>query len=123
MTRVLLIEPDTKLAGIYQRALENAGHEVKWAAHAQDAVHIADDYHPQLVVLELQLTAHNGIEFLYEFRSYPEWQGIPVLLLTMVPPQSLQISSDQIDTFGIVGCLYKPATNLKQLVTAVNDIA
>jgi DNA-binding response OmpR family regulator len=120
---ILLIEPDKKLGGTYKRALENAGHTVQWAAHAQDAVHLADKNRPELIILELQLTAHNGIEFLYEFRSYPEWQGISVLLLTMVTPQSLQITQEMMDSFGIVGALYKPATTLKQLVNVVQERA
>lgn len=118
---ILLIEPDTKLAGTYKTALEQQGCSVQWAAHAQDAVHSADDSKPELVILELQLAAHNGIEFLYEFRSYPEWQRIPVVLLTMVTPQSLQITHEMLNTFGIVDVLYKPATNLKQLIDAVNE--
>lgn len=121
--KVLLIEPDKKLGGTYQRALEAVGHDVVVAAHAQDAVHAADQKRPELVVLELQLTAHNGIEFLYEFRSYPEWRGIPVILLTMVSPGSLQITDDMMASFGIVRCLYKPATTLKQLVSAVSEVA
>ena len=119
---ILLIEPDTKLAGIYQSALEQAGHTVMWKHHAQDAVHGAVDVYPDLVLLELQLTAHNGIEFLYEFRSYAEWQSVPVLLLTMVTPASLMITEELMKTLGIVGCLYKPATNLKQLVSAVAEV-
>ncbi len=118
---ILLIEPDTKLAGIYQSALEQAGHRVIWAHHAQDAVHSADEVKPDLALLELQLTAHNGIEFLYEFRSYSEWQEIPVLLLTLVTPASLMITEKIMKVLGIVGCLYKPATNLKQLLSAVEE--
>lgn len=118
---ILLIEPDKKLGGTYKRALEQAGHTVKWAAHGQDAVHAADIARPDLIILELQLTAHNGIEFLYEFRSYSEWQGIEVILLTLVTPDSLQITQDIMDQLGIIRCLYKPATTLKQLVDAVQE--
>lgn len=119
---VLLVEPDTKLAGMYKSALESAEHTVFWAADAQTAVHTADTIAPDVVLLELQLTAHSGIEFLYEFRSYSEWQNVPVILLTMVAPASLQITKDMLVAFGIVEILYKPATNLKKLVVAVGDI-
>lgn len=119
---ILLIEPDKKLGETYKRALTNPGHTVHWAAHAQDAVHSADLSRPQLIILELQLAGHNGIEFLYEFRSYPEWQGIEVLVLTVVPPASLEITQEMMDSLGIAHCLYKPATTLKQLVRAVEEI-
>ena len=116
---ILLIEPDKKLGATYKTALQHHGHTVHWAAHAQDAVHAADTERPDIIVLELQLAAHNGIEFLHEFRSYSEWLTIPVILLTMVPPTSLQITQEIMNDFGIVRCLYKPATTLKQLVTAI----
>jgi two-component system KDP operon response regulator KdpE len=120
---ILLIEPDKKLGGLYQAALEKAGHKVQLLAHAQDAVHAADKRRPDCVILELQLAAHSGVEFLHEFRSYSEWQGIPVVLLTMVPPESLQLTKDMMQTFGIVGFLYKPSVTLKQLVDTVSEIA
>jgi DNA-binding response OmpR family regulator len=119
--KVLLIEPDTKLAKTYIKALQSAGHTAMWAATAQAAVHASDTLKPELVILELQLSSHNGIEFVYEFRSYPEWQYIPIILLTMVPPHSLQITSEMMEDLSIVRCLYKPATSLKQLVTSVAE--
>lgn len=118
---ILLIEPDTKLAAVYKDALEQAEHEVILAKHAQGAIHAADEKKPDIVLLELQLTAHNGIEFLYEFRSYAEWKDIPVLLLTLVTPTSLQITQQTLDSLGIVDILYKPATNLRQLINAVGN--
>lgn len=120
---VLLIEPDKKLALIYKNALEAAGHKVLAAAHAQQAIHAADILDPQVVVLELQLAKHNGIEFLYEFRSYGEWAKVPIILLTMVTPASLQITNEMMASLGVEDILYKPATNLRQLVDAVEQIA
>lgn len=116
---VLLIEPDARLAAIYSQTLIAAGHVVRHSQLAQQAVHVAEDFIPAVVVLELQLVGHNGIEFLYEFRSYAEWKDIPVVLLTMVAPHSLGITKELLDQFGIVDVLYKPATNLRQLVQSI----
>lgn len=121
--RILLVEPDKKLAGTYRAALENAGHEVTWAAHAQDAVLMADGASPDIVLLELQLANHNGIEFLYEFRSYADWQGVPVVLLTSVGPHALNMKPETMVQLGITRVLYKPATTLKQLTRTVREMA
>lgn len=117
---ILLIEPDAKLARTYQQALKRAGHSVRVAAHAQGAIDRADDSIPDLVILELQLVAHNGFEFLHEFRSYPEWQHVPVLLLTNVVSASLETAS--LASLGVVGYLYKPATSLQKLVTTIEAL-
>lgn len=118
---VLLVEPDNKLANIYKQYLQTAGHQVYISKGAQEAVQLADEYRPDIVVLELQLTGHSGVEFLYEFRSYPEWTGIPVLLHTLVPPQSLTISEPLIEQLNIQGYLYKPATSLRKLAHAIDE--
>ena len=121
MTRVLLIEPDRKLARTYLLALEAWGHTVDWAGHAQDAVLAADANLPDIILVELQLTAHSGYEFLYEFRSYAEWQAVPVVLLTYVAPHAANITAAHMERFGIVQCLYKPAVTLVQLRRAVEQ--
>jgi two-component system, sensor histidine kinase and response regulator len=112
---ILLIEPDSLLGSIYKDALEQKGHRVKLSRDAQTAVHLADEQTPDVVVLELQLRAHSGIEFLYEFRSYPEWQHIPIVLHTLLPEDDLAMPRQ----LGTVQYVYKPSTTLAQLVRTV----
>ena len=119
--RVLLVEPDNALAMTYRQALSS--HNVQIVVHAQDAIHAIDTEIPHLIVLELQLVNHGGIEFLHELRSYPEWQHIPVVVLTMVSPRRLTVLNTQLDALGVSACLYKPETSLKQLVSIVEDFA
>ena len=119
--KVLLIEPDHVLGTVYQAALEHAGHHTVHCRAAQVALYQAEKMRPDVVVLELQLPGHGGIEFLYEFRSYPEWQAIPVILHTMVAAKDLPAWQDQ--HLGIAAHHYKPATSLKQLIQAVNQAA
>jgi len=117
---ILLVEPDLFLGKIYKQALENLGNEVAWAKSAQQAVALADDNKPDVVVLEIQMPRHNGIEFLYEFRSYPEWQSIPVILHTLASYSTNWIES--FDDLGVLDYLYKPATSLKQLADSVRRV-
>ena len=123
MANILLLEPDTVLAGMFVRALEHAGHEPYSCATAQAAIHAADDCTPDIVLLELQLVAHSGIEFLYEFRSYAEWQAIPVIILSYVPPQEFNQSAGVLQQrLGVRAYFYKPATSLKTLLRAVEAV-
>jgi CheY-like chemotaxis protein len=122
MANVLLIEPDEVLAAAYMRALEHVGHIVEYAASGQEAVDAADEQMPDVVVLELQLMTHGGIEFLHEFRSYDEWKHIPIVINTLVPPATLAKSRSVLEQeYGVTACLYKPQTSLQQFIRAVND--
>lgn len=122
MATILLIEPDRLLAETYFKALVAAGHTVTACAGAQAAIMAADEQRPDLVILELQLVEHSGIEFLYEFRSYPEWQNIPVVIQTQVPQHEFAHNQQLLgQELGVTAYLYKPHTSLKQLLGAVRE--
>jgi len=116
---ILLVEPSQLLARAYTAALERVGHEVVCCSGAQEAIHALDEGLAELIVLELQLGGHSGIEFLYELRSYPEWQSLPVVLNTFA--KSLQKPDQVFDRLGVTHYLYKPMTSLRQLVRAVDE--
>lgn len=120
---VLLIEPDTLLAGTYGQAFEAAGHTVATARSAQMAVHAADEQQPDVVVLELQLPRHNGVEFLYEFRSYPEWLDVPVVIHSFTPPSEYASAATLERELGVRRCLYKPETSLADLCETVQALS
>lgn len=124
MANILIVEPDRMLAQSYYQALTEAGHQVMVAPGAQTAIMAADRQMPDLIIVELQLVEHSGIEFLYELRSYPEWQAIPVILNTFVPPAEFNDSVGLINQeLGVKEYLYKPRTSLKQLIQTVQATA
>jgi len=123
MANVLIIEPNRALGAIYKEILRSKGHMVLLAQHAQDAVEAADQARPDVVILELQLTGHDGIEFLQEFRSYPEWQGIPVIVISDLSPVTLaEIEPILRRDFDVRACLYKTRLQLDRLVKEVNKV-
>lgn len=120
---ILLIEPDHILAGNYKTALEQAGHQITYSPHAQAALSSADVLAPDLVILEMLLPVHNGVEFLYEFRSYPEWQHIPIIILSLVPEEAIKGQTILFEKLGVSAYLYKPHTKLSTLVRAVDLVS
>ena len=123
MSQILLIEPDRLLAKTYVEAFKSVGHSVKVCHSAQSAIMCADEIKPSIVVMELQLVSHGGIEFLYEFRSYLDWQNVPIIILTNVPliefadSQQLLRNELKVETY-----LYKPQTSLKKLLQSIKEL-
>ena len=120
MAYVLLLEPDIVLGSTYEQALTSAGHKVTHSRTAQDALHQIDRGGADIVITELQLALHNGIEFLYEFRSYREWQDIPVIILSNVSPKNNSVGRYLWDNLNVSAYLYKPATKLRSLLDSVD---
>lgn len=72
--------------------------------------------------MELQLVGHSGIEFLYEFRSYPDWQNVPLIIHTHVPPSEFAGARDLLmKELGAHTYLYKPHTSLKKLLGTIRE--
>lgn len=119
---VLLLEPDVVLGQTYAAAIAKAGHKATHCTNAQDALGALDSQCPDLIILEVQLAGHNGIEFLYELRSYADWQNVPVVVVSMVPPFELGLTTKLRQQLGIAGCYYKPHIRLSDLVDSVNKL-
>lgn len=117
--KVLLIEPDIVLANIYTKALNKKGIEVHSVSMAQSAISLIDKIKPGLIILELCLPANNGIEFLYELRSYPDLKYIKVIVLSYTSKTELRISPNQAKILNIYRYLYKPSTSVSKLVEVV----
>ena len=87
-TNVLVVEPDELLAKTYRRILNDSGYYVRSSTNAQDAIIDIDSTKPDVIIVEIQLRLHNGIELLNEIRSYPDLSEIPIIVLTYVPEVS-----------------------------------
>lgn len=122
MSRVLLLETDQTLARNIGDFLRRGGHEVIWHKDPQAAIESADAEHPEVVVLDIILSTHSGVEFLYELRSYPEWQKLPVIIFSNVSLAELAASNEGLAHLNIAAYHYKPATSLIELAQSLEQV-
>lgn len=120
---ILLIEPDAVAAPLYVAGLQAADHTVSAAPSAQAAIGAADQQTPDAVIMEMHLGAHNGVAFLQEFRSYAEWQHVPVIIHSFQKPPTDPAVLDALQReYGMRVWLYKPQTSIAMLVSAVHRL-
>ncbi len=120
MARALILESDKVLALGIASALKTKGHVVDWAVEPQAAISAADKNTPDVVVMDLLLAGRSGVEFLYEFVSYPEWQTVPVVLLASVPEHEVNVHGDGFAQLNVKKYLYKPHASIAQIMDAVD---
>ena len=77
--RVLVVEDDAEIADVLRRTLRQEGHEVRSAADGVAALELAEDFIPDLVILDLGLPKLDGVEVCRRLRAESD---APILILT-----------------------------------------
>ena len=118
---LLLIEPDSSIAEIIVAELHGKV-SVAVVQTAEQAIESVDAKTPDVVVSELALADHSATGFLYEFRSYREWQNIPVVIYTNQKLPDAVIRSRDWKLLNIHSCLYKSQTSLSNVIKTVEGV-
>jgi two-component system response regulator MprA len=77
--RVLVVEDDEAIADVLRRTLRQEGHEVRSAADGVEGLAMAEEFVPDLVILDLGLPKLDGAEVLRRLRAESD---VPILVLT-----------------------------------------
>lgn len=86
--RLLLVEDDTFLAGMYVTKLSMEGFETELATDGKVGLEKAKKLKPDLILLDILLPKMNGFDVLREIKKDPETKDIPVILLTNLGQKS-----------------------------------
>jgi DNA-binding response OmpR family regulator len=101
---VLIVDDDEAVAIIMKTVLEqDLGVEVAVAKNGQDALRMAAQLYPALVILDLRLPGMDGLEVLRQLKDAVATRAIPVIVCSALPAgckRAVEIGSD--------GCVEKP---------------
>jgi two-component system, chemotaxis family, sensor kinase CheA len=80
--KILLIEDSLPIRTQMRRILETAGYEVTVAVDGQDGLDKLSENQFDAVVSDIQMPNLDGLEFTARIRQVPEYQQLPVILVT-----------------------------------------
>jgi len=124
MNKILIIEPDLLLANNLKKFLEHYNFICSVVTDGQSAIEYVDNFLPDLIILELQLVNHSGIEFLYELRSYSDTRLLPVLIYSYISQDTWRGSWSLIENQLLIkDYLYKPQANFYQVLSRINQLS
>jgi GAF domain-containing protein/DNA-binding response OmpR family regulator len=78
----LLVDDDEMVRRSVRQALEPIGWTVIEAENGQVAVDSLTTGRPDVIILDLMMPKMDGFEFMDELRGRPDWQDIPVVVIT-----------------------------------------
>jgi two-component system phosphate regulon response regulator PhoB len=81
-TRLLLIEDDPALSQLLRYSFEREGFQVSHTASGEEALLLAAEVGPDIVLLDWMLEELSGIEVCRRLRRMPETANLPIIMLS-----------------------------------------
>ena len=117
MSVVLIVEDNEKNLKLVRDVLQVKGYETLEATTGEDAIRLAAERLPDLVLMDIQLPGINGIDALRALRAEPATAGIPVIAVTA---SVMQQDRKMITDAGFDAYVGKPIS-LKEFLDAVRN--
>lgn len=114
--KILLVEDDTALAGVYRSRLELEGFEIKEVNNGEEALSAAIDFKPDLILLDAMMPKISGFDVLDILRNTPDTTNIRVIMLTAL---SQPKDKERAESLGVDDYLVKSQVVIGDVVERV----
>jgi CheY-like chemotaxis protein len=115
--QVLIVEDNEKNMKLFRDVLLAKGFRTLEATRGVEAVDMASEHTPDLVLMDIQLPDLDGVQALHRLREHPRTAAIPVLALTA---QAMRGDDERFLAEGFDGYISKPV-NVRDLVGIVRQ--
>ena len=112
---ILIVDDEPTIGEVVSRYLERAGYEARVAGDGREALQLAGDRRPDLVVLDLMLPGMDGLEVMRRLR---ERERVAVILLTAKGEASDRVNGLRLGADDYVAKPFSPA----ELVARVDAV-
>ena len=113
--RILVVEDNEKNMKLFRDVLGARGYRTLEATTGGEAVELATEQAPDLVLMDIQMPGVDGVEALRRLRADERTAAIPVLAVTA---QAMQGDRERFLAEGFDGYLSKPV-NVRELIGTV----
>lgn len=115
---VLVVEDDKFLRDIVVNHLEKAGYTVISAVTGEEALRVASQTHPDLIILDIVLSGINGLDVISRLRQEEATKNIPFIVFSNSDEMA---SVNRGNNLGAVKYLVKALSTPEQIVHEVKE--
>ena len=115
--RVLIVEDNEKNTKLFRDVLSAKGYRTLEATSGEQAIELAVEHAPDLVLMDVRLPGIDGVEALRQLRSNERTSSIPVLAVTA---QAMRGDRERFLAAGFDGYMPKPI-DITELVDTVSE--
>ena len=118
MKKLLIIEDDAIVAGVYRKLFEKEGYEVEVAPDGQAGFFRIHETKPDAVLLDLMLPKIDGMDILKKIRAQRAFENLPVIVFTnSYLPEMVQSALKA----GAHRVFHKSSVAPREITRAVNE--
>ncbi len=121
-TSILLVDDDPATLQAIERVLQHRGYGTITATSGPEALSLARQCRPGVILLDMLLPGMNGVEICRALRRDVDTSRIPVVLSSVLPPEELSIVHQQAGALAYLPKPYRFET-LATLIAAITDQA
>jgi two-component system, cell cycle response regulator DivK len=115
--QILVVEDNETSMKLFRDVLQATGYRTLEATTGREAIELASEHRPDLVLMDIRLPDFDGLEALGRLRADARTASVPVLALTA---QAMEGDRDQFLAAGFDGYVSKPV-NIVELLGTVRQ--
>ncbi len=115
---ILVADDETHILHVVSLKLRNAGFRVLTARDGQEALEMAQQQHPDLLITDYHMPQLSGLELCQRLKQDASTSGIPAIMLTA---RGYHLEPHDTEQSGILRMLSKPFSP-RHLLTTVNEV-
>ncbi|CCH48896.1 response regulator [Pseudodesulfovibrio piezophilus] len=115
--KVLVVEDDPRSLKLVRDLVEALGYQALEAMNGLDGVIMAEEQHPDLIFMDIQMPVMDGLEAIKRIRALPSNNSIPIIVLTAY---SLPTEESEIRASGCNDLMTKPI-DTRRLVALLHE--
>ena len=119
MAKIMLVEDDKSLREIYSIRLVAEGYDVVSAGDGEEALAIAVQQKPDLILSDVMMPKISGFDMLDILRSTPETKDIKVIMMTAL---SSEEQRQRGESLGANKYLVKSQVGIEDVINAVHEV-
>jgi CheY-like chemotaxis protein len=120
MKAILIADDDPDILSIVSMSLETQGYTVHKATNGREAVDLAREHHPDLVLMDMMMPIVSGYEAVIELRADALTREIPIVGLSA---KAMATDMERATDVGVDGYITKPFRIAQVLAVVESHLA
>lgn len=97
--KILVVDDEMDVRTFISTLLESNGYKLRLAENGEQGMHKLKDEPPDLVVLDVMMPKESGIKMYRDIKTNPEFEHIPVLIISGLAKKTFLHSQKVLDKF------------------------